>query len=154
MASHFLSVWVACYCGRGVLTAALPGHTQHAILLLFFLSWLNTSEGTVKPWSRSRGNALTSLFHAHDVASRKARWLTAFSAQRRGPFHPSSTIQNSWRSNVHIDSFVTGSMLCCGHLAAEPHCGLSGVTLWHFPTVSPVFPAGAQAYRQPNRSAN
>lgn len=66
---------------------ALPEHTQHAILLLFFLSRLNTSEETVQLWSLSRGNALTSLFRSRNVASGKARWLTAFSTQRGGPFH-------------------------------------------------------------------
>lgn len=66
--------------------AALPEHTQHAILLFFFLSWSNTSEETVQLWSLSRGNVLTSLLRTHNVTSGKARWLTAFS-QCGGPFH-------------------------------------------------------------------
>lgn len=123
---HGLRVWTVC-CSRRCPDAALPEYTQYTFLLLLTQPWVNNSEETVKLWLLSKGNTLTSQLCTNNVASRNARWLTAFSTQCGEGFTffpPPFTIHVVQAYNWKC---TTGSMLYWGHLATRPHFVILGV---------------------------
>lgn len=128
---HYLRVWNVCRIRCGVLMQpSLSTHTTHSHCCS--LSWVNTSEETVKLWLLSRGNALTSQLCTNNVAPRKARWLTAFSTQCGEGFHLFH--HSKFMLFKLIMDHLSLTLCSTGDIrATKPHWSTwCFATLWHF----------------------